>query len=163
MVQRADANMVPWLEWAYCGCQDPTTQGPGNEQAIVINPAKPPTGSNLVEPTLHALVEPYPQVIAGTPMSWGFDPATRTFSFKFTTARAGGGHFAAGAPTDIATPALVYRGHYAARVSGGAILSARGAPVLAVAACAHASRITVMVTPSGSSHGSCRPPAPHRA
>ena len=51
-----------WLEWAYCGCGDPTTPGPGTTQAIVIDPAKPPAGANLELPTLRALVEPYPQV-----------------------------------------------------------------------------------------------------
>ena len=73
MVARADRFMVPWLEWAYCGCQDPTTSGPGNLQAIVIDPRRTPAGSNLELPTLRALVEPYPQVIAGTPRSWRFD------------------------------------------------------------------------------------------
>jgi endoglycosylceramidase len=163
MVGRADAKMVPWLEWAYCGCQDPTTTGPGNEQAIVIDPSKPPRGPNLVKPTLKALVEPYPQVIAGTPMSWRFSSSTRTFTFKFTTARAGGPHFGAGSLTDIATPALVYAGHYAARVIGGAIVSKKGAGVLMISACRHAIRITVTVRPSGSSHGSCEAPQPRRA
>jgi endoglycosylceramidase len=162
MVQRADRDMVPWLEWAYCGCADPTTSGPGNAQAIVINPSKPPTGSNLVQPTLHALVEPYPQVVAGTPTSWSFNASTRAFSFKFTTARARGGRFRAGSLTDVATPALVYGGRYAARVTGGAIVSRRGAGVLEIVSCPHVSRVTVTVTPSGSSHGSCRRPVPRR-
>jgi endoglycosylceramidase len=30
MVARGDRFMVPWLEWAYCGCEDPTTSGPGD-------------------------------------------------------------------------------------------------------------------------------------
>ncbi len=66
-VQRADRNMVSWLEWAYCGCNDPTTSGPGAQQAIVLDPSKPPRGSNLNLPTLRILVEPYPQLVAGTP------------------------------------------------------------------------------------------------
>src|SRR5207302_3900744 len=119
MVALADRNMVPWLEWAYCGCSDPTTAGPGTTQAIVIDPSKPPTGANLVLPTLRALVEPYPQVISGTPRSWGFDPGSRTFSFRYAVVRATRhGRFKRGAVTEIATPALVYGGHYAARVKG---------------------------------------------
>ena len=27
-----DRFMVPWLEWAYCGCHDPTTSGPGTSR-----------------------------------------------------------------------------------------------------------------------------------
>ncbi len=165
MVARADRQMVPWLEWAYCGCQDPTTTGPGAEQAIVLDPTKPPTGSNLVLGTLHALVEPYPQVVAGTPRSWGFDRATSTFRLSFTTARADhAGRFGAGALSDVATPALVYPHGYAAQVSGGAIASPRRASVLQIAACRGARAITVTVTASrsGFSRGSCRAPAQQR-
>jgi endoglycosylceramidase len=155
MVALADRNMVPWLEWAYCGCSDPT--GAGNLEAIVLDPARPPTGANVVMPTLRALVEPYPQLISGTPLSWGFSSASKTFSFRFKTARAGGpGRFKAGAVTEIATPALVYAGRYAARVDGGEIVSRRGASILEIASCPRARMITVTVSASGRSHGSCR-------
>jgi endoglycosylceramidase len=162
IVALADRNMVPWLEWAYCGCSDPT--GAGNLEAIVLDPSKPPTSSNLVMSTLRALVEPYPQLISGTPLSWGFDPTSRRFKFRYTTARAGRhGRFQLGALTEIATPALVYRGHYAARVRGGAILSKRGATILRIASCRRARTIIVTVSPSGHSRGSCRAPRLLRA
>ena len=159
MVARADRFMVPWLEWAYCGCGDPTTTGPGTKQAIVVDPSKPPTGSNLVASTLSALVEPYPQVVAGTPRSWSFDRATGTFRLSFSTARASGhGRFPAGTVTEISTPPLVYGRGYAARVTGGAIVSARGASLLRVASCAGAGSVSVTVSRSGRSRGSCRRP-----
>ncbi len=44
----ADEHMVSWQEWHYCGCDDPTTQGPGDVQAIVKDPARPPTGRQRV-------------------------------------------------------------------------------------------------------------------
>jgi endoglycosylceramidase len=157
MVTRADENMVPWMEWAYCGCNDPTTQGPGDTQAIVKNTALPPTGSNLVTTTLDALVEPYPQLIAGTPVSWGYDRSTRTFSLRFTTARAGGGRaFGRGAVSVVAAPALDYPRGYAAVARGAAIVSQRGARLLVLAACRGATAISVTVAPSGRSRGSCR-------
>lgn len=157
VVRLADQNMVPWLEWAYCGCNDPTTSGPGDEQAIVRDPSKPPTGANVVMPTLRALVEPYPQLISGTPLSWGFDPSSRVFRFRYGTARASDhGRFRTGARTAIATPALVYAGRYAVRVKGGAVVSGRGTPVLEIAACRRARTITVTVSASGGSHESCR-------
>ncbi len=163
VVRLADQNMVPWIEWAYCGCSDPTTSGPGDEQAIVRNPEKPPRGSNVVMPTLRALVEPYPQLISGTPQSWGFDPSSRMFTFRFTTARATGhGKFKAGTVTVVSTPALVYSGRYGVRVTGGAIVSKRGAPVLLVASCPRARTITVTVRASGRNHESCRAPRPRR-
>ena len=45
----------------------------------MIDPSKPPVGSNLELPTLRALVEPYPQLVAGTPTGWSFTRASRTF------------------------------------------------------------------------------------
>jgi hypothetical protein len=114
-------------------------------------------GYELGALALHTLVEPYPQLIAGTPRGWGFDRQTRTFTLRYTTARvAGHGRFRAGAVTEIAAPALIYAGHYAARVSGGAILSARDASVLQIAACPGARAISVRISPSGRSRRSCR-------
>ena len=155
MLQRADSNMVPWLEWSYCACRSPTDTG---QPGIVADPAKPPTGSNLIMGTLHALVEPYPQVVSGTPSSWSFDRSSRTFSLRFSTDRASGrGRFGAGSLTEIATPRLVYGGRYAVVVSGGAIASRPGAGVLEIAACRGARTIGVSVTRSGRSRGSCAP------
>ena len=161
LVARADRFMVPWLEWAYCGCQDPTTSGPGTVQAIVIDPSKPPAGSNLVMTTLRALVEPYPQVVAGTPTAWSFKRSTRTFTLSYSTTRvAKHERFDAGAVTEIATPALVYGGRYGARVSGGAILSLPGATTLRIGSCPKARTISITVGPSGHSLGSCKLPRP---
>jgi endoglycosylceramidase len=160
MVARADRDMVPWLEWAYCGCQDPTTSGPGKEQAIVIDPAKPPARSNLVLPTLHALVEPYPQLIAGTPRPWRYTAATNRFGLQYSTARAtGAGSFPVGSITEVATPAFAYPHGYAAAVNGGRVVSRRNAGVLQIAVCPHTTHVSLTVTPSGRSHGSCRAPA----
>jgi endoglycosylceramidase len=157
-LSRADRNMVPWLEWAYCACGDPTTQAPGPREAIVVDPAQPPSGRNLALPTLRALVEPYPQVVAGTPRGWSFTRSTRTFRLSYSTVRAGRrGRFSAGAVTEVAAPALVYGGRYAARVQGGVPISRRGAGTLRIAACPGARTVTVSVTPSGRSRGSCRP------
>jgi endoglycosylceramidase len=162
-VQRADKFMTPWLEWAYCGCNDPTTSGPGTKQAIVVNPEKPPTGSNLVMPTLKALVEPYPQLISGTPQAWAFDVTNRVFTFRYSTTRpTGKGTFKPYALTNIAAPALVYGGHYQAIVAGGAIVSKAGAPTLEIAACPDADTIGVTINPSGRNRSSCKVPARHR-
>jgi endoglycosylceramidase len=157
VLARADRDMVPWLEWAYCGCQSPTDTG---QAGIVVNPARPPRGANLVTGTLRALVEPYPQVIAGTPSAWSFDHSSRTFALSYSTHRAGGrGRFGRGSVTEIAAPPLVYGGRYGVRVLGGAVVSRRGASVLRIAACRRAKTISVTVRPSGRTRGSCRPAA----
>ena len=145
MVERADQNMIPWIEWAFCPCHDPT--GMASQSAVVEDPAAPPTGSNLNLAGLRLVVEPYPQVIAGTPVSWGFDRPSRTFQLSYTTARVNGGRFGGGAVTEVALPPLVYPRGYTALVTGGRVASARNAAVLRIAALARSSAIGVMVWP----------------
>jgi endoglycosylceramidase len=149
--------MIPWLEWAYCGCGDPTTSGAGTVQAIVVDPRKPPVPSNRENTTLHALVEPYPQVIAGTPLSWSYARSTRTFRLRYSTARAGGrSRYHAGSVTEIAAPALVYGTRYSVRVTGGAVASSRGASTLRIVSCRGARNVSVTLAPHGRSRGSCQ-------
>jgi len=147
MVERADRNMVSWTEWHYCGCDDPTTSGPGAKQAIVLDPAKPPAGDNLKAVTLDQLVRPYPQVVAGTPESWSY--ADGTFRARWT-ARKG--------VSEIALPARVYPKGYAAQVQGASITSAKGARVLRVQACNGAPEVAVTVSRSGTTTATCKPP-----
>jgi endoglycosylceramidase len=146
MVQRADKNMVSWLEWHYCGCDDPTTSGPGDKQAIVLDPARPPTGANLKNQTLDQLVRPYPQVVAGTPESWAYDAGT--FTARWLAGRG---------ESEIVLPARDYPSGYAAQVQGGSIVSARGARLLRVHACAP--EVAVTVTRTGTTRATCAAPA----
>jgi len=158
MVARGDRNMIPWLEWSYCPCRDPT--GAASKNEFIENPASPPTGANLNVPALRVLVEPYPRLVSGTPLSWGFDAAAKTFSFRYSTARADRrGRFASGSLTEVATPSFVYGRRYAAQVFGGAIVSRRGAGELVLASCRGARTVSLTVRPSGRSRESCRPPA----
>jgi len=160
MTDLADRDMVPWIEWAYTG-NDPTTSGGGGAQAIVNDPRQPPTGANLKAAKLKLLSRAYPQVVAGTPLRFGFDG--RTFRLRYTTGRAGGGAaFGAGSVTEVATPARQYPNGYAARVDGGAILSAPGAGVLRIASCPGATATSVTVAPTGTPSESCAAPAAAR-
>ena len=92
-VEQADRHMVSWEYWHYCECLDPTTSGSGH-QAIVIDPNQPPTGSNVKQSKLDVLSEPYPQVVAGTPTGYGFDPSTRRFTLTYSTKGPTGKKFA---------------------------------------------------------------------
>jgi endoglycosylceramidase len=156
LVTLADQYMVPWMEWSYCTCGDPTGS---SDEGIVIDPHKPKTGSNLRSVTLHAIVEPYPYVIAGTPQSWSYDRQTRAFHLTYSTVRASRrGTFPAGSLTDIQTPAFDYPAGYRAQVSGGTIISKAGAPELQIAACPGAKTVTVQTSPGHRSTGTCRLP-----
>ncbi len=148
MVDRAAAHRFGWQYWAYTGF-DPTTSGPGGEQALVFDPARPPTGDNVDQAKLAALVTPHPLVVSGTPDQWSFDRATRKFTASWSTARAGtpSARFAAGARTRIAAPGLVYPGGYTVAATGGRVVSAADAPVLVVRQAAGATSVRVVVTP----------------
>ena len=145
MLERADRTMVSWTEWHYCGCDDPTTAGPGAKQAIVLDPARPPAGDNLKAVTLDQLVRPYPQVVAGTPESWSY--ADGTFRARWT---AGKGE------SELVLPARVYPNGYAAQVQGGSITSAKGAGLLRVQACAP--EVAVTATRTGATRATCKAP-----
>ena len=160
--------MVSWLEWHYCACDDPTTQGPGASQALVINAHKPPRGANVEHAKLAVLSRPYPQAIAGTPHRYSFDPATGVFHLGYSTERAGrpGLFRSHGHPlsrrnpsTVIFIPHIHYPHGYSVTVNGGAIASRPGARYLRVIACRRALRVSVNVAPParvGSSHAQCR-------
>jgi endoglycosylceramidase len=161
IVTDADQNMVSWTEWAYCACGDPTGS---STEGIVVNPRKPKSGSNLISATLNSIVEPYPHIIAGTPSSWSYQRQTHTFKFTYSPRKASGrGKFPTGSITQIEAPALDYPRGYAARITGAAIVSARNSPVLEVASCHAATRITVTITRGRHSIGSCRVTSKHHA
>ena len=153
MVQRADRNMVAWLEWAYCGCYGPDDVGPGRQAGDRDRPRE--AADRLATSTCRrcgSLVEPYPQLVAGTPQSWGFDNASKTFSFRYLRRTAA----SVRQTTEIAAPQLVYQNGYAAHVDGAGIVSSGGAEVLRIVACPGARNVSVRVTPGGSSGSSCR-------
>lgn len=144
MVTRSDERMIPWQYWAYTGF-DPTTSGPST-QALVLDPAKPKTGDNVKWDKLRLLAIPHPKLVAGTPASYGYDRGQRRFRLTYTTARAGGGTFAAGSVTTIAVPKLDYPDGYQVAVTGAKVLSAQNAPVLELASLPAATTISVTVS-----------------
>jgi hypothetical protein len=153
MVSLADKYMVPWMYWSYCTCSDPTGSP---DEGMVLDPSKPKTAANLRTTIVDSVVEPYPQVVAGTPVFWTFDHSNRTFKLEYKTARAAGhGAFGPGALTEISTPALVFPHGYAVKVAG-AIVSKPRAPVLQVVSCTRAKFITVSLGPGSRRSASCR-------
>jgi endoglycosylceramidase len=144
VLQRADADRIGWLEWAYTG-NDKTSSSP-TEQALVLDPSQPLTGSNVNMPKLAVLAAPYPQVVAGTPTSWSF--TSGTFRLSYSPQRADGqGSFSPGAQTLISVPPVEYPSGYHATVTGGQVVSPPNAPVLTVVAAAGAASVDVVVTP----------------
>ena len=148
IVDLSDEHMVSWMWWAYCGCDDPTTAGPGNLQAIVKDPAKPPRGSNVLRKKLALLDRPYPQVIAGTPTSFGYDRAANTFSLEYRAKSPDGQRQPPNRRTRIYVPRSHYRDGYDVKVRGARVVSESDAKYLLLKRQAGAGRVTVEVTPA---------------
>jgi endoglycosylceramidase len=145
MLALADKNRVGWLEWAYTG-NDITSSSPDG-QALVLDPSQPPTGANVLTAKLKALAEPYPQIVAGTPVSWSF--TNGVFHLTYRTARATGlGSFAAGAQSQIAVPTIQYPAGYHVAVTGALVTSAPNASTLLLAQKPGTALVTVTVSAS---------------
>ncbi len=129
----ADQNMVPWLNWAYCGCGDPTTALDPTKEGIVVDPSQPLTGSNVNTADLAVLERAYPQAIAGTPTSWSFDATTAAFSLAYATTSPPGSTLAPGATTVVFLPATQYPNGYTATVTNGAVVAGNGTQSLVIA------------------------------
>ena len=127
IVDLADEHMVSWMWWAYCGCDDPTTSGPGNLQAIVKDPAKPPHGSNVLHRKLALIDRPYPQVVAGTPTSFGYDRGANMFHLAYRTKAPNGKRLPRRLTTRIYVPRSHYPDRYWVRARGATVTySVRG-------------------------------------
>jgi hypothetical protein len=135
-----DQALMPWIFWAF------TTE-------VVPNLALPPSGSNLVASTVHALVRPYPLVVAGTPTGVSYNVSTHTFVASWSTVRPAGDPAPAGAVTAVEVPKLDYPSGYSVSATGAEVTSAPCATLLTLATDAHVASATVRVT-AGST---CRP------
>jgi endoglycosylceramidase len=146
-IAAADRHMVGWAYWAYCGCADPTGSVPPDLEGLVHDPAHPPRGSNLKRAKLRILARPYPVLVSGTPRSFSFRPAMRTFTLRYSTRRAGrgGARFKAGSITAIAVPRVQYPRGYRVRVDGARVASRARARVLRLKTCSGARDVTVRV------------------
>jgi len=143
-----DRRMIPWMFWSYTNYIDPYAPD---------GSLKPPTNSNLNWTMIKLLARPYPQLIAGTPRGWSFNPSSKAFSFSYSTQRAGGaGRFPTGAETDVAVPAVQYPQGYGVSVKGAQVASAPGARTLRLAQCAGARRVSVAVSPGTGVSSSCQ-------
>jgi endoglycosylceramidase len=148
IVDLADQHMVSWMWWAYCGCDDPTTSGPGNLQAIVKDPAKPPRGSNVLRRKLALLDRPYAQAVAGTPTSFGYDPGANTFGLTYRTRAPDGKRMGPNRRTRVYVPRSHYRDGYDAKVRGARIVSEPDAKYLLLKRRAGARRVSLKLSPA---------------
>ncbi len=149
MVTRADAARISWQWWHYCGCNDPTTSGPGDTQALVHNPKQPPRGQNVFHDKLAALERPYPQAVAGTPKHFAYDPQTGVFTLRYSTKAPSGRRLRPGIATVVYVPRSHYRRGYTVKVKGALVLSKPDARYLILKRSRGAGSVNVRVRPAG--------------
>ena len=92
----------------------------------MLDPAKPPTGANVVDKKLAVLSRAYPQAVAGTPERYRFDADRKRFDMTYSTRRVGGGTFARRADTQVFVPSRHFTRGYDVSVSGGEAISKPG-------------------------------------
>lgn len=147
MISLADEYMVSWQWWHYCGCDDPTTSGPGDAQAIVSDATKPPRGSNVFRDKLALIERPYPQAVNGTPTSYSFDQSTDRFQLAFGRHAPSGRVLRRSLPSEIHVPRIHYPDGYLVQAKGVRVTSRPGARTLTLRWMRRASDATVAVTP----------------
>ena len=144
VTELADEAMIGWQQWHYCDCDDPTTTGTGI-QSLVSDPSKPPRGKNLSLRKLRISSRPYPQAVAGTPISYGFDPKTKRFEMVYSVRGPDGKRLPRNVRTEIFIPPVHYRKGYSVTVEGAR--SKPGKRVIRLKRVRGASEVTVEVTP----------------
>jgi endoglycosylceramidase len=141
----ADRSMVGWHYWTYsnifAGNDFPST-------SLIEDLDLPPTPDNVKQPAMDALARPYPQLVAGTPTSWSWDPAAKVFELGYSTTGPGGVGFPGGdarSVTEVFLPARHFPGGYEVSAAGATIASDPGARILRVRNCAGARQVSVAV------------------
>jgi endoglycosylceramidase len=150
----ADQHQLSWIEWAYCGCDDPTGSIPPSNEALVYDPQLPATGRNVDLATLMVLAEPYPRTVAGTPITYGYDLSNHKFQMTYSTKAPSGHRFGPGDCTTVVVPAVQYPHGYKAIVHGGRVISSRDAGLLQVVPRPGSPDVSLTVLPTNISHTS---------
>ena len=138
-------HRVGYMWWAYTGA-DPTTAGPGNEQALVFDASKAPAGDNVDWGKLRNMAVPSPNRVSGTPTSYAYDRETKTFSFNYSTKKVSGGSFPDGAQTSVTIPKVAAPNGYSVKLAGAHVVSKPGARVLTVATDPGATAVSMTLT-----------------
>ena len=152
MVAEADQHMISWSYWAYEDCC-------GSPGAIVKDATLGPHApGNLNLPVLQALVEPYPQLISGTPTSWSFDPTSKAFALQYSTRSVAGRQFPASSETGVFMPQLQYPHGYRVTLTGARIASQPSAGHLILCSIPGVSNVKVTVSPGTNGTTDLPPP-----
>ena len=130
-----DARLVPWLWWSYNGL-------------VVSDSNKPLVAPNLNVTVLNALTRPYPTIVNGTPTALGFDTASATLHFTYSTRRPDGGPAPDALSTAVNVPPRDYPHGYVVSAAGAYVTSPPCAHVVTLRNRPGATTVSVQITPA---------------
>ncbi|MGA7416714.1 MAG: cellulase family glycosylhydrolase [Acidimicrobiales bacterium] len=132
LTANADQLELGWTYWAWKYYGDPTGS---SDEALV-------TATGALAPTAASISRVYPEAVAGTPISFAFDPASADFHLVYAPKAQ------VDAPTVVVVPVAVhYPEGYCAQVTGGTIVSKPDSTHLLIANTPNASIVAVTVKP----------------
>lgn len=117
-IDKAMANSVGWQFWHYNG-NDPTTSGPGNQQALVYDLNKTPTGDNVDHTKETVLAIPHAEATAGIPVSAKLDRRRKVYTYTYSTGTPADVDRVADARTEIVVPQRFAPNGFTVNVAGG--------------------------------------------
>lgn len=132
-----DTRFIPWLAW------------PRGAFEAIVDEGLPDRGNGNRLALLRAYARPYPEAVAGTPTSLGFDGASGTFTLRYSPRLPDGRRAAATLATEIRLPKVQFPHGYKVDVIGGRLISQPGASVVRIRAMASATDIVVRIKRSG--------------
>ena len=128
----ADRRLVGWAYWSWRYYADPTGSA---AEGLVMADGK-------VRSTASVLARIYPEAVAGTPTSFSYDPARRTFHLVFRSAAG------VRAPTVLVVPsATAAPGGSCVKVQGARVTSRAASALVTVVARGASHRVSVSVGP----------------
>lgn len=144
------SRFTSWMYWMYYNAALEPANSPF--QGLLANDSAPGSVANARADKLQALVIPYAQAIAGTPVRYNYNALTKTMTLTYRTAAVPGVRLSPGAQTQIFVPSLVYPTGYKVRVTGAAVTSRSASPWVHLLAKKGAKSVTVAITPTSGGH-----------
>lgn len=157
-----DFRKASWAYWMFLHQEYPpsstdTTSCPvasymTNSFEVVLDGTLPLTPDNIRQNIVNAITRPYPRVIAGTPLSYGYSGANAnnqngTFTFTYSKQNITGcGSVSPQLLTEIFIPKRNYPNGYEVKVVGAHIVSNKNNILLLRRQC-DAPKVTVVITP----------------
>lgn len=146
---------MSWLYWTWANKTPFKIPGIGGlpsgseNQGVVLDLNQPREPGNVHEDRLEALARPYPQVVAGTPQEFSFDPKSKVFIMSYKVSAVSKRPLSGAALTEIFCPKRHFPEGYQVSVKGAKVVSKPGDRVLSLVNLPNASPVKVKVEARG--------------